>query len=305
MKLKFSNSNQSQPDPFIFEDNGRYYLYVTAHEGVQAYSADCVDDVWKDEGIIMRVDGATGFWAPCIIRIGDMYYIYVSFSTSDFDERLHVASSRSPLGPFTDVKQIYDRFTIDSHVVKTSAGLFLFYAEDNTNGEKIGTRVFVDRLKDPTTPENICREIIVPTMIQERYTAKTHPNNWYTIEGPFWFRDGDWQYLMYSGGCYQNDTYHIGYAAAKSTKEDLTKVDFIKHTENGSFAPVLFRNEDEEGVGHHSVINIGGQWYACYHGRDVIAGEKSDCYQERRTARICKLHVNDGIITAERIDRMP
>jgi len=59
---------------------------------------------------------------------------------------------------------------------------------------------------------------------------------------------------------------------------------------------VLFRNGFEEGVGHHSVICLDGQYYAVYHGRDVVPDPalKGD----RRTARICKLNVKDGVITA-------
>ena len=122
--------------------------------------------------------------------------------------------------------------------------------------------------------------------------------DWHTIEGAFWFEEDGWQYVMYSGACYENDTYHIGYAAAKSDEADLTKVDFVKHTADGAFDPVMIKNEYEEGVGHHSVLKYKGDYYAIYHGRDIDTndGLKGD----RRTARICRLHVKDGVITAER-----
>ena len=104
---------------------------------------------------------------------------------------------------------------------------------------------------------------------------------------------------MYSGGCYQDDTYHIGYAAAKSIETDLTKVNFEKHTLNGNFDPVIIKNEFEEGTGHHSVIKYKGEYYAIYHGRDYEKNTSAE-YTEKRTARICRLNVNDGIISAER-----
>lgn len=38
MKLHFEDDcKRYQPDPFIFEVGGRYYMYVTAHNGVEAY----------------------------------------------------------------------------------------------------------------------------------------------------------------------------------------------------------------------------------------------------------------------------
>ncbi|MBQ8836092.1 MAG: family 43 glycosylhydrolase [Clostridia bacterium] len=300
MKLKFDIIGKAQPDPFIFEDNGKFYIYVTANDGVEAYSADDVFGEWKHEGVICSVDGWKYYWAPCMAKIGDKYYLYFSCQTKDCFQYLHVAESESPLGPFTKKKCLYERFSIDAHVVETKAGIFLWYAEDNCNTDRVGTRIFVDRLLDPMTPANICKEVIVPSFDEEIFKRNRFGDgkDWHTLEGPFWFREGEWQYVMFSGACFENETYHIGYAAAKSDEEDLTKVDFIKHTDGGKWVPTMFRSEVEEGVGHHSVIKLGNDYYAVYHGRDVVR-DSADKAAERRTARICKLNVKDGIITAE------
>ena len=53
------------------------------------------------------------------------------------------------------------------------------------------------------------------------------------------------------------------------------------------------------GTGHHSMIKYDGQWYAVYHARDYDNTNGASAF-DARNARICKLHVNDGIITAER-----
>ena len=45
MKLKFDVVGKHQPDPYIFEDNGKLYLYVTAHDGVEAYSATTISEI--------------------------------------------------------------------------------------------------------------------------------------------------------------------------------------------------------------------------------------------------------------------
>ena len=303
MKLRFdASSPPSQPDPFIFEDGGRYYLYVTAGLGVEAYSADSPFGLWTFEGIVATVPQGHSYWAPCILRLDGDYFLYVSCDTPGRFQCLHALSGRTPLGPFGDARRLFDTFSIDAHVVETSAGLFLWYAADNlapANG-RIGTRVFVDRLLDPWTPACQPREAVVPTFAEEIFQRNRlgDGRDWHTIEGPFWFREGTWQYVMYSGGCFLNDSYHIGYAAAKSDEPDLTKVDFVKHTAGGAFAPVMTRNAVEEGVGHHSVIKIDGAYYAVYHGRDlgpVPEGAPAD----RRTARICRLRVADGVITRE------
>ncbi len=304
MKLQFDVTGKHQPDPFIFEDEGKLYLYVTAKKGVEAYSADDLFGVWHYEGIVASFEGRYDYWAPSVIRLGDRYYIYVSCSTDDEFQYMHAAVSDSPLGPFKNETCFYQRFSIDSHVVETEDGLFLWYAEDNVACDRVGTRIFVDRLLDPMTPANTPKEVILPTMDEEIFKRNRFGDgrDWYTVEGAFWLQEGDWQYVMYSAGCYDNDSYHIGYAAARSKETDLTKVDFVKHTANGSFDPVLIKNDFEEGTGHHSVIKYKGQYYAIYHGRDPISKTRSE-FEEARTARVCKLHVRDGLITAEQYER--
>lgn len=305
MKLKFDKEyNKNQADPFIFEDDGKFYLFVTGGIGVEAYSAPNPIGEWHYEGVVASIDGCRQFWAPSVIKYNGKFYMYVSCDGENMFENMHVLTADSPLGPYTNPKKLYSRFSIDSHAVETPDGLFLWYAEDNTEPQRIGTRVYVDRLLDPYTPANQCVEMIVPTFDEEIFMRNRNGDgrDWHTIEGAFWFREGDWQYVMYSGGCYMNDTYHIGYAAEKTDEGDLTKLKLEKHTANGAFDPVMIKNDFEEGVGHHSVIKWNGDYYAIYHARDIRPTADADdgTYVERRTARICKLHVCDGIITAER-----
>ena len=69
MKLKFDIVGKHQPDPYIFEDNGKLYLYVTAHDGVEAYSADDLFGVWHYEGIVASFDGRYEYWAPSVAKL--------------------------------------------------------------------------------------------------------------------------------------------------------------------------------------------------------------------------------------------
>ncbi|MBR4867212.1 MAG: family 43 glycosylhydrolase, partial [Clostridia bacterium] len=172
MKLRFDVPGRAQGDPFIFEDSGKYYLYATGTDGVDGYSADDPFGVWHYEGIVAAAEGGKHYWAPSVIRLDGTYYMYLSFCKDDNFEFMHVATADHPLGPFTVQKQLYDRFSIDSHMIKTEAGLFLWYAEDNHQGERIGTRVFVDRFLDPLTPAHQPKEVIVPTFDEEKFTPK-------------------------------------------------------------------------------------------------------------------------------------
>ena len=53
MKIKF-DVERTQPDPFVFEDNGKFYMYVTASEGVEAYSSKDIFGVWHFEGVVAQ-----------------------------------------------------------------------------------------------------------------------------------------------------------------------------------------------------------------------------------------------------------
>ena len=302
MKIKFNVNGKFQPDPFIFEDNGTLYMYVSAMtgKGVEAYKSRDLFGEWEYIGVVAYEEGRNNYWAPSVIKIDGTYYMYMSFDSAHGFQHMHVFKSDSPEGPFKDPVHLYDRFSIDSHMVQTDKGLYLWFAQDDLDREKRGTRVFVDRFIDPTTPEHNPKEVILPTFSEEKFLPQCDESgDWYTIEGAFWFKEGDWQYVMYSGGCFQDETYHVGYASAKSDEADLKKVDFVKHTNGGRFDPVIIRNEFEEGTGHNSVIKYNGEYYAFYHGRDY--GDRAEGeFVENRTARICKLIVKDGTITAER-----
>ena len=101
---------------------------------------------------------------------------------------------------------------------------------------------------------------------------------------------------MYSGGNFNNDTYHIGYAYCENKNNDLENLEFTKFTLSGEFSPVIIKNEIEEGTGHHSVIKYQGEYFAVYHARDI----KPETDFNDRTARICKLDIKEGLIKAIR-----
>ena len=302
MKLRFNDMQQSQPDPFIFADGEHFYLYATGKDGVTVFESKTLADEWLYRGIATDFENASEFWAPSVIRLEGKYYMYVSCISEAGHQFMHVAVSDAPIGPFKKVACLYDHFSIDSHMVKTDAGLFLFYAKNNVDCDLVGTRIYIDRFLDPVTPEYNPKEVLLPSFPEEKYSSTTPPKgDWYTLEGPFWFREGDWQYLMYSGGRYKNDTYHLGYAVAKTDEQDLKKVDFVKVTDHGRFSPLLIKNDFEEGTGHNSVIKYQNEYYIFYHARDYQDQLEQE-YVERRTARICRMTVRDGVLTAERFE---
>lgn len=300
------NGYKGQADPYILKHNGKYYIYVTGHDAVYAYTSTDLFENWKYYGKVMTFSGHDAFWAPSVIEIDGTFYMYNSVEVYDDtpDEgghrgAMHVSVSDNPLGPFTNAKRILHPFSIDSHIVKNESGLYLFYSSNRFDGEKIGTCIYVDRMLDPFTPSGTPKLVLTPTLDEDIYRRDRYKKgqHWHTIEGAFYFREGDWHYLMYSGNCFEQPTYYVGFARAKTNETDLTKIEFKKYPDDSTYFPVLKANEFEEGTGHNSMIKENGQWYAVYHARDYEAGENSF---DGRTARICKININDGVLTAER-----
>ncbi len=298
-------ADYSQPDPYIFEAEGKFYIYATGGKGVNLYRSDNLFGGYEYLGFVGAVEGRKNYWAPSIAKIGDLYYMYVSCqpenSTDAHEQAMFVMTAKKPEGPFENAKQLLEPFSIDSHIVQNEVGLFLFCSVNDYESKMGGTYIVVDRLLDPYTPEGKPVSVLRPTLDEELRERNRFGsgNDWYTIEGAFYFRKGDWHYLLYSGNAYESEYYFVGYACAHTSENDLTKIKFNKYPSDDVYSPLLAKNDFEEGTGHNSVIEHNGEFYAVYHGRDW--GKRNDkVYNECRTARICKLNVNDGIITAER-----
>lgn len=309
--LKIDKENYiGQADPFILKSNGRYYIYTTGHDGIYAYQSDNLFDGWEYYGMVMTIPDHEAFWAPSVIELDGKYYMYNSIEIyNDTPDQgghrgaMFVSEADNPLGPFTNATQLLHPFSIDSHVVKNESGLFIFYSTNSFEGDRIGTYIAIDRLIDPYHAEGKPVAVVQPTLDEDIYRRDRYKKgqHWHTIEGAFYFKEGDWQYVMYSGNCFEQPTYYIGYARAKTDETDLTKIKFEKYPDDHTYHPVLSANKFEEGTGHHSMIKEDGQWYAVYHARDYEDGLNANAF-DARNARICKLNVKDGIITSERYE---
>ncbi len=295
----------SQADPYLIKANdGYFYMYVTGVDAVHAFRSKELCGEYEDIGIVFSVENGKEYWAPSVTYIDGKYYMYVSFMKKDEDDvhlqTMYVASSDTPCGPFADERKLIAPFAIDSHVIKNESGLFIFYSINDYDAERAGTYIVVDKMKNPY---EVCGEpvsVVRPTLDQEifmrdRFKAGQH---WHTLEGAFYFREGDYHYIIYSGNCYENEYYYLGYAVAKTSETDLTKIKFTKYPDENTYAPLISKNEYEEGTGHNSVIKYDGEYYVIYHGRDVI--DDGRITGDKRTARICRLTLDGEKLTAVR-----
>ncbi len=293
----------SQGDPYILKTNGKYYLYATGVNGVETYSSDKLMQDWKYIGRTLSEKGIKEYWAPCVIERDKTYYMYYS-SMPQEEEDVHlqaikVATSESPEGPFVYRKILLPAFSIDPHVVKSGNDYYIFYSVNDYDAVRAGTYIVVDKLVDMFTVEGRPSTVVVPTLDEEIFIRDRFRKgqNWHTIEGPCYFRKGEDHYVIYSGNCYQNEKYFLGYAYAHGKEDDLRKLKFEKQPSENVYAPLVSRNHEEEGTGHNSLIEEDGKYYIVYHARDLTADiTVHDC----RTARICPLTVEGKTLKAIR-----
>ena len=125
-KTEWGNLNTH--DPGIFKDGDYYYVFSTdasrgniADPGVQIrkskdlinweYSGTAFEELPKEA---IEWTGATGLWAPDVIKIQDEYYLYYSASTFGSNKSfIGVAKSKSIEGPWEDLGEVIKTDTTD------------------------------------------------------------------------------------------------------------------------------------------------------------------------------------------------
>lgn len=242
-------------DPDVLYEDGTYYLYATntaikdeSALGFKVYtSANLVD--WTEAGMALKAAdswGTKGFWAPDIVRAGELYYF--SYTV---EEHLCIATGRSPLGPFTQaVKRPLheDIKEIDSHFFQAADGKwYLYFVRFNEDNEIWGAQ-----LTDDLTciKEETLTRLLVPD-------ASWECKEWPVNEGPYMLLHNGLYYLTYSGSHFIT-TYGSGYAVSESPLGP-----FRKYGGN----PVLRSNDEVHGVGHHCIAYSpdGKDMFILYH----------------------------------------
>jgi beta-xylosidase len=230
-------------DPTIFLDKGIYYLYGTSSdEGFLVYQSTDLKKwsgpVGKNSGGFALSKGESfgtkGFWAPQVFKQGAKYFMAYTAN-----ERIAIAESDSPLGPFRqkELKPLpADGLQIDPFVFKDTDGKFYLYHVRLSKGN----RIFVAELKADFSAvmEETLKECITATQPWEN----TQAVNWSVTEGPTVIKKGSLYYLFYSANDFRNIDYAVGYAISFSPYGPWKKV-----TQN----PILSRNNiGFNGTGH-------------------------------------------------------
>jgi len=240
-------------DPFVYCENGMYYLYGTGSpDGIAVCtSTDLQHWQWPDGEYLhlaLHKDDTYGemwFWAPEVYKVGETYYMYYSA-----DEHICVATATSPLGPFVQEEQLpikEDKGIDNTLFIDDDGKPYLIWVRITDHEEIWLAELEADlRHIKPGTEQYLMQ------MSQDWEKVWTGVN-----EGPFVLKHDGTYYLSYSANSYESPKYGVGYATAKSLRGPWTKYE-------GN--PILQCNGGLEGVGHHAFFtDVLGQDRVAYH----------------------------------------
>lgn len=229
-------------DPFIMLYDGKYYAYGTySPNGIAVFVSEDLQtwqipegaagglalnkkDVWADRW----------FWASEVYHVNGKFYMYYSA-----DEHICVATSDSPLGPFTQdtyKPMIENEKCIDNSLFIDDDGKpYLLFDRFND-----GLNIWVAELED-----NLL-DIKTETMKPCIHVSQTWEEVWPRVnEGAFVIKHNGTYYLTYSANSYESQFYGIGVATATNINGPWVKYD-------GN--PVYQKPGDLVGIGHSAMF---------------------------------------------------
>ena len=185
-------------DPFVLHHDGRYWAYGSAPDATGTVPALQSDDLvhWTRVGDVLEPlpGGVGGYWAPEVASADGRFYMYYSAGGAEGEgHQLRVALAEDPAGPFLDGGRVLDpgdAFTIDAHPFRDDDGTwYLFYARDFLDGDRPGTGIVVDTLRDMQTLRGDRRVVVRAFADWNLFLAPREWygriwDAWYTVEGP-------------------------------------------------------------------------------------------------------------------------
>ncbi|OGX85898.1 glycoside hydrolase family 43 protein [Hymenobacter glacialis] len=293
------------PDPFVLRHQGTYYAFGTTGQGRAAdgriftlLTSNNLVDWTPAGGALMPPEDAdeADFWAPEVVYHEGTFYMYYSMGggalADTVGHRLHVATSRTPEGPYTQVALLDvpgSKFCIDAHPYQDTDGRwYLLYARDFTdtdNGYRPGTGLAIDRLLGMTRLAGESRTVMRArhdwTVFEKNRTMPLYGNQtfaeWHTLEGPFVRQHAGRYYCFYSGANFLTPRYGVDYCVADAVTGPYSDAG----AEKGPRVLAAVAGH-VRGPGHHShVLSPNGQTeYLVYHAWNPAMTERQLCIDQ-------------------------
>lgn len=218
-KLAAQDNNPLLADPTIFEHEGTYYLYGTKGnraiegEGFLVYTSTNLK-TWQGpagvhDGFAFKKGdgfGTKGFWAPQIFEYNNKFYMAYTAN-----EQIAIATSDSPLGPFTNTGSAIasDVRQIDPFIFFDNGKAYMYHVRLEN-----GNRIFVAEMEADLSAikTSTLKECIHAT----EHWEDTEKVEWTVTEGPTVLKKDKLYYLIYSANDFRNKDYAVGYATSST-----------------------------------------------------------------------------------------
>lgn len=286
-------------DPSAHVFNGKIYIYpshdiendipfddIGSHFAMEDYhviSMDRVDGEAKDNGMALHVKDVRWakkqMWAPDAAEKDGTYYLFFPAKAHDGIFRIGVATSKSPVGPFTPQPEaIKGSFSIDPAVFKDDDGTYYMYfggiwggqlqrwRAGIFKGEGEGPLIHLPKKDEPALCPKMARLTNNLLEFDEKpkdvVIVDEHGNPLLAGDNDRRFFEASWMhkykgiyYFSYSTG----DTHYLCYA-----------------TGDDPYGPFMYRGRILNPVvgwtTHHSICEFKGKWYLFYHDSSLSKG---------------------------------
>ena len=245
------------------------------------YQRDAFDikPKWKEAG---------GLWAPDVVKAGNEYYLYYSYSIwADPNPGIGLATSPTPAGPYTDLGKLFFSSdinlsnTIDPFYIKDENKKYLFFGSYS----------------------NTARQGIHGTELTDDGKKVKDLNNTFKIaagdfEGVIIYKKRNYYYFLGSkGGCCSgaNSNYNVRVGRADNLRGPYLDKNGNDLTVRGNGTLLIEGNDIVAGPGHCARIitdDAGTDWFI-YHGI-LKSNPKVPSGASRRTLMIDKISWVDG-----------
>lgn len=296
------------PDPFVYTENGLYYIVGTNDRDVN--TVDCyvtadfsTYELHRDIFVPAQFEGWENerpeVYAPEIYCFDGVYYLYYSANDTSGVRRCSVAVADNPLGPYAPL--VNDRVdglarplfqhedhperALDATVFTDDDGRrYLYYTVTGDTQHIVGVELIspyeadwstYTRLVVPGWPDSESEETVLAWELYRDHRIEI-------AEAPFMLKSGGKYYLTYSvNGCW-NKYYNVCYAVSDSPLGN-----FVKPYEEGKLwtnlllgypgtndrSSALYRQWDgfASGTGHHCFFYAGEDLMIGYHAHQARA----------------------------------
>lgn len=271
----YDPANPDVHDPVMAYENGKYYMFTTGF-GVGVLSSEDMVNWKREKGVLNpvpewareEVPGYNGHtWAPDVIRVGDLWYLYYSCSSFGKNTSAIGVAVNKTLNPesadfeWKDLGKVIQSKARENNWNAIDPNLIL--DTDGTPWLTFGS--FWDGIQLVKLEKDMKTPVGTPKTIARRKANGGNP-----VEAPFMiYRDGYFYLFVSFDYCCKglNSNYKVAVGRSKTIDGPFVDAEG-KDMAQGGGNILVGESEQYAGVGHCGVYEFNGKWYMVAHGYD-------------------------------------